>query len=145
LLSSADGENKYFCENETASHVSAVPVKDLPCYTIQTRTLDSLLQEKQFPLPDLLKLDVQGHEMEVLKGASAALSHAGICLLEVTLLDLGDQYPLLLEMLSFMDAKGFQAYDISQFIRRPFDKALFQLDMFFVKKDSSLIADKRWE
>jgi len=145
LLSSADGDDKYFCENETASHIRAMPVEDLPGYIIQTRTLDSLLQEKHFALPDLLKLDVQGHEMEVLKGASAALSHTNICLLEVTLLDLGEEYPLLLDMLNFMDAKGFQAYDISQFMRRPFDNTLFQIDMFFVKKNSPLISEKRWD
>ena len=145
LLSSVDGEGKYFCENETASHVTDAPVKDLNCYKIQARTLDSILQEKQFPFPDLLKLDVQGHELEVLKGATAALSHAEICLLELTLLDLGDGCPLLLDMLNFMDSKGFQAYDISQFIRRPYDKALFQTDMFFVKKDSPLVAEKRWD
>lgn len=144
LLSSADGAEKYFYENETASHISEVPDKDFSYHVIQSRTLDSLLQEKQFPQPDFLKLDVQGHEMEVLKGASKALFHAQICLLEVSMIDLGGQGPLLLDMLHFMDEKGFQAYDICQFMRRPFDKALYQMDVLFVKKDSSLIAEKRW-
>ena len=98
-----------------------------------------------FALPSLLKLDVQGHEMEVLKGATIALAAAEVCLLEVTLLDLGYDTPLLLDTMQFMHAKGFQAYDISHFIRRPFDKALHQLDMFFVKINSPLIADKRWD
>lgn len=144
LLSSADGADKYFCENETASHVSDVAVDGFPGSIIQARTLDSLLQEKQYPLPELLKLDVQGHEMEVLKGATKTLSYAGICLLEVSMLDLGDHGPLLVDMLNFMDERGFQVYDISHFIRRPFDKALYQADIFFVKKDSQLIADKTW-
>ena len=145
LLSAANGVEKYFCENETASHVSGHPVAGANVYRIQTRTLDNLLKEMHFPFPDLLKLDVQGHELEVLKGASSSLSHAEVCLLEVTMLDIGDCGPLMLEMMNYMDGKGFQAYDISQFIRRPYDKALFQLDMFFVKKDSPLIAEKRWD
>ena len=145
LLSSVDGAEKLFCENETASHVTEVPEKDFPCYAIRTRSLDRLLQEIEFPLPGLLKLDVQGHELEVLKGASVALAHAEICLLEITLFDIGGESPLLLEMLNFMDAKGFQAYDISQFIRRPYDKALYQVDMFFVKKNSPFIGEKRWD
>lgn len=144
LLSSVDGEEKYFCENETASHVTDAPVEGLTCYKIQTRTLDAILREKQFPFPGLLKLDVQGHELEVLKGAPIALSNAEICLLEITLLNIGDNPPLLLDMLNFMDSKGFQAYDISQFIRRPYDKALYQVDMFFVKKNSPLVIEKRW-
>lgn len=144
LLSSADGTEKYFYENETASNISEVPDKAVSYDVIQTQTLDSILQEKQFPQPDFLKLDVQGHEMDVLKGASKTLVNAQICLLEVSLIDLGAKGPLLLDMLQFMDEKGFQAYDICQFMRRPFDKALYQMDILFVKNDSSLIADKRW-
>ena len=82
--------------------------------------------------------------MEVLKGAEKSLKHATVCLLEISLINLGDDVPLLAEVIAFMDDKGFQAYDISQFIRRPFDKALYQVDMFFVKKDAALIADKTW-
>jgi len=73
------------------------------------------------------------------------LAHAEICLLEITLIDFGDGNPLLLEMINYMDNNGFQAYDISQFIRRPYDKALFQIDMFFIKKNSPMIAEKRWD
>ena len=144
LLSSANGDDKYFCENETASHIRETPADDLPCYIINTKTLDSLLLEKQFPMPDFIKLDVQGHEMEILKGATSALLHAEVCLLEISIFDFGDGTPLLLNMLNFMDTKNFRAYDISQFMRRPLDKTLFQVDMFFVKKDSNLLADKSW-
>ncbi len=87
---------------------------------------------------------MQGHELEVLKGAEKSLAHAEVCLLEVSLMDLGDDTPLLLDVVNFMDDKNFTAYDICQFVRRPFDKALIQMDMFFVKKDSFLIGDKRW-
>ena len=144
LLSSEEGAIKTFEENETASHVVNGAHPGAQYRQLKTRRLDDLLEAKQFPLPDLLKLDVQGHEMEVLKGAEKALNHATICLLEISLLNLGDNVPLMAEMMAFMNDKGFQAYDISQFIRRPFDKALYQVDMFFVKKDSALVADKVW-
>jgi len=144
LLSAADGIEKLFREDETASYVIGENEKDLPHYALQSKSLDTLLQERKLPYPDLMKLDVQGHELEVLKGATRSLLHAEVCLLEVSLLDLGGNNPLLAEMISFMDEKDFQAYDISHFIRRPFDKALYQLDMFFVKKRSPLVASKRW-
>ena len=145
LLSSVDNEFKDFYENETSSHVIKEPSQDKSSCKIQTITLDSLLEEKKIAFPDFLKLDVQGHELEVLKGAEKSLANSEVCLLEVSLLDFGDRLPLLAEVVSFMDNKNFQAYDISQFIRRPFDKALFQIDMFFVKKDSPIIASKRWD
>ena len=144
LLSAVDGETKLFAENETASHVVAAEVSGEQYQRMQTKTLDLLLEQMNFPLPDFLKLDVQGHEMEVLKGAEKSLAKATVCLLEISLIDLGDNVPLLADMVNFMDKKDFQAYDISQFIRRPFDKALYQVDMFFVKKDSFLVADKTW-
>ena len=144
LLSSEEGAIKTFEENETASHVVSGAHTGAQYRQLKTRRLDDLLEAKQFPLPDLLKLDVQGHEMEVLKGAEKSLNHATVCLLEISLLNLGDNVPLMAEMMAFMNDKGFQAYNISQFIRRPFDKALYQVDMFFVKKDSALVADKVW-
>lgn len=144
LLSSCDGETKCFFENETASHVTMRASLDSNTVLLKTSTLDSLLAEKKFPLPEFLKLDVQGHEKEVLKGASKCLAGATVCLLEISLLSIGDDMPLLAEMVSFMDERNYQAYDISQFIRRPYDKALFQMDVFFVKKDSWLANEKRW-
>lgn len=92
----------------------------------------------------MIKLDVQGFEIEVLKGAANTLQQAEVCLLEVTLLNIGANEPLLFDILRFMDERNFQAYDISQFMRRPYDNALFQVDMFFVSKNSKLIAEKRW-
>ena len=86
----------------------------------------------------------QGHELEVLKGGAQALAKADFCLLEVSLLDLGDNAPLFFEIQAYMDAQGFQAYDICQFMRRPFDKALFQMDVLFVKKNSSYVNDGNW-
>lgn len=144
LLSSEDGKTKTFIENETASHVAANEEPGNTSIQMQTQSLDTLLDSKKFPLPDFLKLDVQGHEMEVLKGAERSLDNCTVCLLEISLLNLGDDTPLLSDMIAFMDKKGFQAYDISQFIRRPFDKALYQVDMFFVKKSSFIVGDKNW-
>ena len=144
LLSSEDGAIKSFVESETASYVVTREEQGVEYLKITTQTLDALLESRQFPFPDFLKLDVQGHELEVLKGAPKSLAHSTVCLLEITLLDMGGDTPLLAEMITFMDKNGFQAYDISQFIRRPFDKALFQIDLFFVKKDACLIAEKRW-
>ncbi len=112
--------------------------------SVRSESLDVLLEQIKFPKPDLLKIDVQGHELEVLRGAEKSIENTEVCLLEVSLLDLGFNGPLLSEVISFMDARNFQAYDISQFMRRPYDMALFQIDMFFVKKTSSLLASKRW-
>lgn len=141
LLSPEDGKEFSFIESETASHVTTDFVQGTK--KLKGEALDQILERKQLPFPDFLKLDVQGFELEVLKGAGKSLAHAQFCILEVSLLDL-DGTPMMLEVMNYMNSKGFQAYDICQFMRRPFDKALYQIDLLFIKKDSRLIASKRW-
>ena len=133
-----------FHENETASHIVNAAVNNDDKSLIITQTFDEILENLHFTLPQFLKLDVQGHELEVLKGAPKALAAAEVCMLEISLLMLDDGAPLALDVMKFMDEADFQLYDISQFMRRPFDKALYQLDVLFVKKNSAWITDKRW-
>lgn len=145
LLSAADGNVVSFYENETASHVGSGKEHNTPGKKeYLTQTLDKIIEINNYPFPAFLKLDVQGHELEVLKGAQQCLTHCEVCLMEVTFLDFGSGDPLILEVLNFMDTKGFQVYDISQLMRRPKDKALYQADVFFVKKSSSLLSYKGW-
>jgi len=66
-------------------------------------------------------------------------------LLEVNLLEIYEGAPLLHEALCFMAAEGFRAYDVCTLYRRPLDHALWQMDMIFVRSDSSLVAFKRYE
>ena len=143
LLSSGN-RKVIFHENETASHIVNAAVNNDDQSLIITQTFDEILENLHFTLPQFLKLDVQGHELEVLKGAPKALAAAEVCMLEISLLMLDDGAPLALDVMKFMDEADFQLYDISQFMRRPFDKALYQLDVLFVKKNSAWITDKRW-
>lgn len=143
LLGSKDGDEVGFIEEETGSHVTSIDAignKE----ERKTSSLDTLAEKNKWPLPDFLKLDVQGFELEVLKGGEKVLQAAEFCLLEVTLLDLGGGGPFLVEVVEYMNQKNFQPYDISQFIRRPYDSALWQIDLLFVKQNSKFIADQRW-
>ena len=147
VLSSEDNKEISFFENETASHVEAGTFVDLDfdkSSTKKTKTLDTILKNRNFSAPIFLKIDVQGHELEVLNGAAKTLNKVEICLLEVSFLDLGFKTPLAIEIINFMEQKHFQMYDITQFMRRPYDKALYQIDLIFVNKDSSIISNNNW-
>jgi FkbM family methyltransferase len=142
LLSDEDGKSMNFIENETASYISDVNSSNSNIK--YSRKVDSLLSDLGSENPDFIKIDVQGHELEVLKGAEKVLENCVFCLLEVSLLSLGNEPPLI-QVMNYMNDQGFQLYDISQFMRRPFDKALYQSDFLFIKKNSIFISQKRWD
>ncbi|HMP85649.1 MAG TPA: FkbM family methyltransferase [Lacibacter sp.] len=142
ILSAQDGQKVLFHANETASHAAYMQEAESNAGAASI-TLDTLVGQEKFPNPDFIKIDVQGFELEVLKGAAAVLQSVEFVLLEVSLLSLGGE-PLLTDVVQFMDQKGFQPYDICQFMRRPYDQALYQIDLLFIRKSSPLIASNRW-
>ena len=102
------------------------------------QTLDGILAEAAMPQPDFLKLDVQGYELEVMKGASQALQRASVILMEVSLIELYEDNPLLEDVLKFMLKNNFVAFDICGLMRRTEDDVLAQIDMIFVSTNSPL-------
>jgi FkbM family methyltransferase len=109
------------------------------------KTIDEIVRSRSIAAPDLLKLDVQGYELEVLKGAQSALGQLSVILAEINLIDIHKNVPLLDDIVIFMRDRGFVAYDICGLTRRPLDKALWQADFIFVPMESALRSDKRWQ
>lgn len=101
-------------------------------------TLDSVTSSKpRLRNPLFLKLDVQGGELEVLKGATETLRRSEIVQLEVALLPYNEGAPTAAEVISFMDERGFAMFDIAGFVR-PNGNDLVQIDVLFARKDSRL-------
>jgi FkbM family methyltransferase len=146
LLGSEPMERVAFYEKETASSVlPEVERNDEPSSYLPMVTLDALLEEQNYERPDLLKLDVQGYELEVLKGGERTLASAEAVLLEVNLIPIHEGAPLLHEVVAYMAERHFRAYDICTLYRRPYDLALWQVDVMFVTTKSPLVASKRWD
>jgi FkbM family methyltransferase len=142
LLGPEDREDVIFNELTSAPTGSSVLSYRPPGVTRQVRchmrTLDSIVREAGNQQPDLLKLDVQGYELEVLRGGATVLKHASVVLMEVSLIELYDNNPLLEDVLAFMSKSGFLPYDICSLMRRPSDGVLAQIDMIFVSASSTL-------
>jgi FkbM family methyltransferase len=109
------------------------------------QTIDGIVTSRCIDAPDLLKLDVQGYELEVLKGAQRTLKKISAILAEINLIDIHKNVPLLDDLIVFIREKGFVAYDICGLTRRPLDQGLWQADFIFVPRDSALRHDKRWQ
>lgn len=105
------------------------------------RTLDSTLPE--WDAIDLLKIDAQGYELEILKGAGRLLPRTKSVLLEISVIQTNQDAPLLHDVIASMKTQGLVSCEILEIHRRPLDMALNQVDVLFVREDSVLLADKR--
>ena len=143
LLGPTDGIEVDFFVMESGSSVFEEQ-SSIPRHAVKktTQTLDSLLSD--ITSVDLLKLDTQGFELEVLRGALRLLATAEAAILEVSLIQINRGCPLLHEVLSFMDERGFVCYDILEIHRRLLDGATNQVDLLFLKPSSHLLRDKRF-
>jgi hypothetical protein len=70
----------------------------------------------------------------VLAGATETLRAAEYVVLEVSFFEFFRGGPLFHDVLAFMQARGFVAYDIFGFQYRPLDGALSQADVAFVRE-----------
>jgi len=116
-----------YVEQEDSS-VNGVP------RTVPTVTIDGLIRERGWPKPYLLKIDVQGGELDVLAGAKEALSDTELVLLEVSFFQFFKDGPQFHDVIAFMKSQGFVAYDIYGLQYRPLDNALSQADLAFVRE-----------
>lgn len=110
--------------------------------TRQLKRLDSLLSAVE--APGFLKIDTQGYELEVLRGATRLLDRLGAILLEVAIIEINEGAPLLDEVVQFMREIGFVTYDIMEIHRRPLDRATNQIDILFVRPESPLLQNKQF-
>jgi FkbM family methyltransferase len=112
--------------------------------SVPTLTLASLVQRRELPTPDLLKVDVEGYELEVLLGAEAVLKSVEVVILEVSFERFWGQ-PVFHEIISRMADWGYWVYDFVSFNRRPADGSLGQADVCFVRADSKLRRRGGWD
>jgi FkbM family methyltransferase len=113
---------------------------------IQIITIDDLIDSSGIKLPDLMKLDIQGFELEALKGATKTFGHTEVYILEVSLISFFNMpgAPLFADVINFMMERDYVVYDFPGFYRRPLDGALGQCDICFVKKNGFLRKENSW-
>lgn len=108
----------------------------LPSRVVPMVTLDELALRFGCTGPYLLKVDVQGAELDVLRGAEKILSQTEAILAETRLFPFQGA-PEILEVLKFLEARGFVLFDLFNPLLRPSDGALGQIDIVAVKRDGT--------
>lgn len=113
---------------------------------VEIITIDDLISNSKIQMPELIKLDIQGFELEALKGAALTFGYTEVYILEVSLFCFDDVpgIPIFSDVINFMLDRGYVVYDFPGFLRREYDGALGQCDICFVKKNGFLRKSDRW-
>jgi FkbM family methyltransferase len=111
---------------------------------IPVDTVDNLLAAGKLMNPDLVKIDVQGFEMHVLRGGQRLFASAEVFIIETNLYRFMPACPLLHEVVAYMAERGYRIFDLAGSLRRPFENDLAQIDVVFVSDKSRLVQSNRW-
>lgn len=92
----------------------------------------------------LLKVNVQGFELEVLEGAKEIFPCVDVIILEVSFFRFLKNAPDFYDVVMYMKNIGYVAYDIISGINHPLDYALGQKDIVFVKESGYFRQSQGW-
>lgn len=100
------GGNSYYKENTTHYNETHASI-------INSMTLDTIVKQNGYQYPDLIKIDVQGAEMDVLSGAKTCLSHCSDVILEAQHVEYNKNAPKIEEVINKMKTEyGFELVKI---------------------------------
>ena len=106
------GGNSYYKET-TGAYTEKHAVKR------KTTTLSSIVKNKGWSLPDLIKLDIQGAELDTLKGAEDILINCKDIILEAQHTDYNDGAPKIEEVTQYLESLGY--YLVNNFTKTDVD------------------------
>lgn len=104
-----------------SSLLVGTPMEGFPTvFPVRTHTLDGYRRKRRLPPPDLLKIDTQGLELRVLRGAEETLGRVEALLLETWVVrGYGPGTPLMHEVLAWLWERGFSVLDFAGEYREP--------------------------
>lgn len=99
---------------------------------VPVRRLDAVLRSEDLPKPSLLKIDVQGFEYEVLRGAGELVGHFSHIYVEVSFVELYDGQKLYPQINRLLAEMGFELVQKFNLELGPYDEEV-QADLLYKK------------
>jgi FkbM family methyltransferase len=123
----------------TSLHIPDYPVAEVgETIQVNVERLDDVVRASPFArAPYLLKLDVQGFELEVLHGATRILSDVAVILCEVNAQEFYTGQAGFEQIYLFLREHGFKLVDIGEPIRARATGEVLYFDVAFFKPDAS--------
>ena len=128
LYASGRKASAHMSENQD-NEKNFVETISIPC-----KPLDTLLSQNLLPSPYLIKIDTEGAEMSVLRGATAALAQAAAVIVETSIVKRyvgGSEFA---DVVAYMHTQGFSVFDMCEGTIE--DGRLLMVDVVFIRTDS---------
>ena len=119
------GTGDSYYKEDTQAYQSCTPI------TLPTTTLSAIVKEHSLPLPQLIKLDTQGSELDILKGAEDVIEHVDILMTEMAVLPYNKGAPTFDQYMATLTHLGFVPVGVERVHQA--DNIVIQLDMVFLK------------
>jgi FkbM family methyltransferase len=104
---------------------------------IPVRTLDEIVSSSELPMPEMVKIDTEGFDLKVFRGASSLIGKTEIFLMEVNIREPWENG--LAEVIQQMSRSGYRLFDITDLNRSPKFGVLWLMELAFLKDGSRLL------
>tara|TARA_B100002019_G_scaffold228138_1_gene201395 strand:- start:277 stop:1011 length:735 start_codon:yes stop_codon:yes gene_type:complete len=106
--------------------------KDRKPEIITTTTLDEVVEKENLKLPNFIKIDTQGSEIDILKGSKNTLKNCNLIYLETPIIEYNLNSPNLNECINYLESINFVPFDICEV--HHMDNVLIQIDILYINK-----------
>lgn len=107
---------------------------DKTSISLPTITLDELIDQNNLPIPEFLKIDTQGAELDILSGAKKVIGKTQMILTELPIIEYNKGAPKISDYLDFFKNHDYIPVDITEIHRAEY--TLLQLDILFVLREA---------
>jgi len=95
-------------------------------------TLDELVSANNLPIPDFIKIDTQGSELDILSGADSFIDQVNLIYTECPILCYNKGAPTIQDYIEYFKSKRFIPIDIFEIHKG--EDTLIQVDIMFMKQ-----------
>lgn len=128
-----------FAMSEDAARAAGLARRMVPIIT-----LDHIAAEVIRAVPELVKIDAEGFEQEILRGAETLIGKTELFLLEAHFFGADDHPCALGKLIEFMAERDYVPYDFTTFHRRPYDGAVGLCEIAFARRHGTLRSYTGW-
>jgi FkbM family methyltransferase len=124
---------------------AVTPASSSNSINVPMTTIDVEVEKRRLPGPYLIKLDTHGFEPQILDGAVRTLGSTSLMIVEAYNFRLNDSALMFHELAArLIKDHELRCADICEIMRRPSDRLLWQMDMFFIRSDRTEFSDGRY-